>query len=292
MVTVALIQLDLTTQGTDRPRPLPPVEVLIREAAGDGAEFIVLPELWRTGPFELDSTLDAAEPITGPTTHEMSTLAAELGIWLHAGSILESDASIPVVVAARGDTATNAAATTTLAPTQVSTAIPVTRRYNTSLVFDPTGDLVARYRKRHLFGFDTGEAALIDAGDDVVVVDTPLGRTGLATCYDLRFPEHFRALVAAGAESIVLTSGWPEVRIGHWHTLTRARAIENQVNLLACNATGLSGTMPLGGSSAAIDPWGYVTAEAGPAATTLLAQVDPTAPARTRAEFPVLRDRR
>lgn len=263
MVTVALIQVDLTTSDAARPRPLQPVEALIRDAAADGAEFIVLPELWRTGPFELESTVGAAEPITGPTAVAMSDLAAELGVWLHAGSILESDG-----------------------------APAAARLFNTSLLFDPAGELIATYRKRHLFGFDSGEAALLDAGDDVVVVDTPLGPTGLATCYDLRFPEHFRTLLDVGAESIVLTSGWPDVRIGHWRTLTRARAIENQVNLLACNATGLSGTVPLGGSSAVIDPWGAVTAEAGPGATTLLTQVDPTAPARTRAEFPVLRDRR
>ncbi|MDQ1248590.1 MAG: Carbon-nitrogen family hydrolase [Actinomycetota bacterium] len=263
MVTVALVQVDLTTSDPTRPRQVQPVEVLIREAAEDGAEFIVLPELWRTGPFELEATLGAAEPLTGPTAQAMAGLAAELGVWLHAGSMLELDLT---------DGAD--------------------RRFNTSLLFGPTGDLVATYRKRHLFGFDTGEAALIDAGDEFVVVDTPLGRTGLATCYDLRFPEHFRALVDAGAESIVLTSGWPEVRIGHWTTLTAARAIEDQVNLLACNATGASGQMRLGGSSAVIDPWGAVVAQAGNGPQTLLAHVAPTAPGRARTEFPVLRDRR
>ena len=150
---------------------------------------------------------------------------------------------------------------------------------------------MASYRKRHLFGFDSGEAALIDAGDEVVVVDTPIGPTGLATCYDLRFPEHFRALVEAGAEAIIVSSGWPEVRISHWQVLCRARAIENQVNLLACNAAGVSGAVPLGGRSNVLDPWGDVLAEAARSRR-------PWSPTSTRQpgphprEFPVLRDRR
>ena len=268
MVDVALVQLALTAGGSGQVRPIESASEGVKEAAAAGAGFVVLPELWRTGPFELEATLGAAEYIDGPMVSALSTLAAELGIWLHGGSFLER--------ARRGREG----------------PADSTQIYNTSLLFDPAGDLVASYRKRHLFGFDSGEAALIDAGDEVVVVDTPIGPTGLATCYDLRFPEHFRALMEAGAEAIIVSSGWPEVRISHWQVLCRARAIENQVNLLACNAAGVSGAVPLGGRSNVLDPWGDVLAEAGPQPTTLVAHIDPASPGRTRGEFPVLRDRR
>ena len=261
MVEVALLQLDLGPVRNDtsaRMRPLEPVVAQIRHSASVGAEFVVLPELWRTGPFELDSTIGLAERLDGPTASALAQVAQECEIWLHAGSILE------------------------VAPEGV---------YNTSLLFTPTGDLAAHYRKRHLFGFTDGEALHVQAGDDFVVVETPLGPTGLATCYDPRFPEHFRALTDAGAESVVIPSGWPLARIRHWDVLTRARAIENQVWLLGANAAGYSGTVKLGGRSTVIDPWGdAVVAEVG--TPRLTATLDPHAVAVTRADFPVLADRR
>lgn len=260
-----MIQLDLGLYP-DRPYPLEPVSKAVRTAVADGAELVILPELWRTGPFELESTLELAEPADGPTANAMSELAAETGVWLHAGTIL----------------------TTSTAPTSPDG----THTHNTAYLFDPSGALAASYQKRHLFGFDTGEAALINSGDDIVVVDTPLGRTGLATCYDLRFPEHFRALTDAGAESILLSSGWPARRIGHWDILTAARAIENQVNLIACNAAGASGDVGLGGHSVIHDPWGKTLVATGSAESIVVCDVDPGSPAATRAEFPVLRDRR
>jgi predicted amidohydrolase len=264
MLRVAMIQLDLGEYPA-RPYPIEPVAAAVRAAVADGAELVILPELWRTGPFELEGTLGMAEPAEGPTANAMSALAADTGVWLHAGTILTRSAS-----------PTPGHATT----------------HNTAYLFDPAGNLTATYQKRHLFGFDTGEAALINSGDDVVVVDTPLGPTGLATCYDLRFPEHFRTLIDAGAESILLSSGWPARRIGHWDVLACARAIENQVNLIACNATGRSGDVDLGGHSVIYDPWGRVLAQAGGAAEVVICDVDPGAPTETRAEFPVLRDRR
>ncbi len=92
------------------------------------------------------------------------------------------------------------------------------------MVFGPDGGVLATYRKIHLFGFDTGEAVTLSAGSDIVTVQTPLGTTGLATCYDLRFPEMFRALTDVGATAVLIPTGWPEARIGHWDLLTAARA--------------------------------------------------------------------
>ncbi|MCB0915056.1 MAG: carbon-nitrogen family hydrolase [Actinobacteria bacterium] len=265
---VAMVQLDLG-RAESRPTELAGVEHHVLAAAERGAEFVILPELWRTGPFELEATLDLAEPPDGPTATAMAELASRADLWLHAGSVLTAEAT---------ESPDGSGSTTAL--------------YNTSLLFAPAGEMVTSYRKRHLFGFDTGEAALIRSGDEIVVVDTPLGRTGLATCYDLRFPEHFRALVDSGAEAVLLSSGWPARRISHWDRLTAARAIENQVNLVACNATGSSGDVELGGNSVAYDPWGEVLGGLDSAPGTLIVDVDPQAPTRVRAEFPVLRDRR
>lgn len=263
MVLVGIAQLALTPRPTGAARGLDAAAGLVRDAAADGAEFVVLPELWPTGPFELAETLHLAEPIDGPHVTALADLAAEAGVWLLGGSFLES-ASIE-----SGATCT----------------------YNTTVLFDPAGTLAATYRKRHLFGFDAGEAALIDAGNDLVVVDTPLGPTGLATCYDLRFPEHFRALVDAGAEAVLMASGWPAARASHWQTLTRARAIENQVWLIGCNGAGSSGEVPLAGRSAVVDPWGEAV-EAGTEEQVLTLAVDPAMVGQVRRDFPVLRDRR
>ena len=240
-------------------RPLQLGADAIAAAARGGAQFVVLPELWSTGPFELEETVGATQPFDGEFVATMAAQAAQNGVWLHAGSFLE------------------------LAPDG--------RTFNTAVLFNDRGELAATYRKRHLFGFDEGEAALIDAGDDIVVVDTPLGRTGLATCYDLRFPENFRLLLDAGAEVVSLASGWPVRRIHHWDVLTQARAVENQMWLLACNTAGVSGEVPQGGHSVVVDPWGRCT-WAGGEPEILFAEVDTAMAAKTRSEFPVLRDRR
>ena len=257
---VALAQLELQPRAAGSlTRPLSVGADAVADAAAQGAQFVVLPELWSTGPFELDETLGAAQPLDGEFATTMAAVAAEHGVWLHAGSFLEQ--------------------------------APDGRVFNTSVLFNDRGEVAATYRKRHLFGFDEGEAALIDAGEDIVVVDTPLGPTGLATCYDLRFPEHFRLLLDAGAHVVALASGWPVRRIHHWDTLAQARAVENQMWLLACNTAGVSGEVPQGGHSVVVDPWGRCV-WAGDEPTIVFADVDPGMAGQTRAEFPVLRDRR
>jgi predicted amidohydrolase len=188
---------------------------------------------------------------------ELGALATERGVWLHGGSIAER----------AGD-----------------------EYFNTSLLFAPDGALAAAYRKIHLFGFEGGETVLMSGGDELFVVETPLGPTGLATCYDLRFPELFRALVEGGATAVLLTSGWPTPRIEHWDVLTQARAIENQAWFIACNEVGQQPGIRLGGHSVVIDPRGSVVAKAGAGPEVLYVDVDPDAAAQWRAEFPVLGD--
>ncbi|MGV9424215.1 carbon-nitrogen family hydrolase [Streptomyces sp. NPDC003656] len=230
---------------------------LVREQAG--ADLVVLPELWTTGAFAYEDFGTEAEPLEGPTFEAMAKAAADAGVWLHAGSIPERDPEGPL--------------------------------YNTSLVFSPSGDLAAAYRKIHRFGFDKGEAVLMGAGSDLVTVRLPETTLGLGTCYDLRFPELFRSLTAAGAETLVLPAGWPERRRAHWTLLAQARAVENQAFVLACGTAGTHAGVPQAGHSIVVDPWGEVLAEAGADEEVLTVEFDPAKVAETREQFPALKDR-
>lgn len=258
MTSVALVQLaqDTATETTaarvDR-------AIDVTRAACDGADLVVLPELWLAGAFDIHASKEYAEPLDGPLIAAFSDIAAQERTWLHMGSFPERDAN--------GHT------------------------FNTSVLFDPDGTIAATYRKIHLFGFDGGEPSVMSAGEDYVVVDTPLGKTGLATCYDLRFPEQFRALVDAGADAFLIASGWPTKRIEHWRILLRARAIENLAWVVACNGVGTQGGTELGGHSAVIDPLGGIVTEGGPAEEVLVASVDPERATQWRTTFPALEDR-
>ena len=234
------------------------VAALVRAQAG-AADLVVLPELWTIGAFAYEEFAPRAEVLDGPTYEAMAKAAADAGVWLHAGSIPERDPDGPL--------------------------------YNTSLVFSPAGDLVAAYRKIHRFGFDKGEAVLMGAGQDLVTVRLPQTTLGLGTCYDLRFPELFRGLVDAGAETFVLPAGWPERRRSHWTLLARARAVENQAFVLACGTAGTHAGVPQAGHSIVVDPWGEVLAEAGSGEEVLTVEFDPGKVAVTRDQFPALKDR-
>jgi predicted amidohydrolase len=233
------------------------VAALVRDQAG--ADLVVLPELWTTGAFAFEEFGREAEPLEGPTYEAMAEAASDAGVWLHAGSIPERDPDGPL--------------------------------YNTSLVFTPSGDLAAAYRKIHRFGFDKGEAVLMSAGRDLVTVRLPGTTLGVATCYDLRFPELFRSLVDAGAETLVIPAGWPERRREHWTLLAQARAVENQAFVLACGTAGTHARVPQAGHSIVVDPWGQVLAEAGADEEVLTVDFDPGKVATTREQFPALKDR-
>ncbi|MFF5365823.1 carbon-nitrogen family hydrolase [Streptomyces sp. NPDC013187] len=233
------------------------VAALVREQSG--ADLVVLPELWTTGAFAYEEFGREAEPLEGPTYEAMAKAASDAGVWLHAGSIPERDPDGPL--------------------------------YNTSLVFSPSGDLAAAYRKIHRFGFDKGEAVLMGAGTELVTVRLPETTLGLSTCYDLRFPELFRGLVDAGAETLVVSAGWPERRRSHWTLLAQARAVENQSFLLACATAGTHAGVPQAGHSMVVDPWGEVLAQAGAGEEVLTVEFDPGKVATTREQFPALKDR-
>ena len=221
-----------------------------------GADLVVLPELWPDGGFAYDAWAAGAQGLDGTVVTSLRAAAAELGATVHMGSFVERDEA--------------------------------GRLFNTSVLIGPTGALLATYRKIHLFGFGAGEPAVMTAGEDTVVHDT----FGLATCYDLRFPEMFRALLDAGTETVLLPAAWPARRVGHWRLLVQARAVEDQVMVIACNTGGSHAGVPMGGHSMVVDPWGEVLAEAGTGEEVLVVQVDPGVVAATRAAFPVLGDRR
>ena len=242
-------------------------------AAQAGADLVVLPELWAPTGFDYRRWPDAAEPLDGPTVTAVAKAAREAGATVHAGSIMER--------AADGD------------PDRGPDGRGL---WNTSVVLSPSGEVVATYRKIHRFGFAGGEPRLIEPGERVVTVDVPTTsgdvRVGLATCYDLRFPEQFRLLTDAGATVFAIPAAWPAARVGHWTLLGRARAVENQAAVIQCNTAGTHARTPMGGRSQVVDPMGEVVAELGDDEDVLVADVDTDAIAAWRAEFPVLADRR
>ena len=224
------------------------------------ADLVMLPELWLTGAFATEQAIASAEPLDGPTFGALAEAARKARVHVLAGSLAEAGS----------------------------------KPFNTAVVFGPDGSRLAVYRKIHLFGFDGGEAEAFSAGDPTPVVwESPWGRLGLATCYDLRFPELFRALVDAGALGFLVPTGWPQRRIGRWDVLARARAIENQAWLVGVNAVGTHAGFQMGGHSVVVDPVGEVLHEA-PDNTEQVAvvDIDIATAIRWREEFPALRDRR
>ncbi|WP_231861578.1 MULTISPECIES: carbon-nitrogen family hydrolase [Frankia] len=236
------------------------VRRVLADLRSTDADLVVLPELWATGYFRFDAYQAQAEPLTGPTLTALREVARERRFHLVAGSLVE-----------RADDG---------------------RLHNTTALIGPGGDILHTYRKIHLFGYGSDEARLLTPGTTVDAVRTELGCIGLATCYDLRFPELFRLLGDAGADLVAVVSAWPAARLEHWRVLTRARAIENQVHLVACNVAGRHAGRDLAGASVVVDPWGVVLAEGGQGPARVRAELDPALPAAVRAEFPVLTHRR
>ncbi|WP_435186001.1 carbon-nitrogen family hydrolase [Halobellus sp. EA9] len=231
----------------------------IRDAAERGGDLVVLPEMWPVGYFAFDAYDDAAESVPGPTTERLADLADECSIHLHGGSIVERE----------GDDL-----------------------YNTSVLFGPDGDLLATYRKMHLFGYESEEARRLTPGETPCAVDTDLGTLGLTTCYDLRFPALYRSLVDEGVEILLVTSAWPSERRDHWHLFARTRAVENQSLLVAANLAGSVRDVDLAGESVVVDPWGVERANAGREPGAANATIDRDEIQEVRESFPALDDRR
>jgi predicted amidohydrolase len=245
-------------------------EELIRAAAKAGAAFVGTPEnATFLGPHA--AKVRGAEPLDGATCSRFAALAGELGIELLLGSFNE-----------RGrDSA---------------------RCRNTSVLFGRDGSRRAVYRKLHLFDVDVPggvsfrESETVESGDEVVVAETPLARFGLSICYDLRFGELYRALVARGAEAIFVPSAFTAATgAAHWEALLRARAIESQAYVLAPAQWGRhddGGLKESFGRAMIVDPWGEVLARIDEGTGFALAEIDLEKVARVRAAIPTAKHRK
>ena len=145
--------------------------------------------------------------------------------------------------------------------------------FNTAYIIDTSGEEVARYRKVHLFSM-AGEDRYFKRGREKIVSDTRIGKLGVIICYDLRFPELVRGLALNGAEVLVVPAQWPKARVYHWRTLAIARAIENQLFVVACNRTGWHKKEEYPGNSLIIDPWGEVLSEGSEKEGFIIAEID------------------
>jgi len=259
------------SSGADVSQNLDLASALLREARSDGCKLAVLPENFALMPKQgRDKARHAENPGEGPIQAFLSETAAELEFWIIAGSM-------PLVS-------------------------PESERvYGACLVVDDDGRTRVIYRKIHLFDVDLPdreesyrESHSMYPGDEPVTVMTPAGRVGVTICYDLRFPELYRALVDDGASVFTVPAAFTAVTgKAHWHTLLRARAIENLAYVIA---PGQFGTHPDGretfGHSLIIDPWGQIIAEQAEGNCVVAADIDQEEPAKLRERFPALANRR
>jgi predicted amidohydrolase len=223
-------------------------------------DLLVLPELWTIHAFNLEALQANAISLNDSLFQRISEMAKSAKKWLHAGTfpIKHTDGTFT----------------------------------NTAVVFNPNGEIAVSYSKIHLFGFADGEQKYLSSGNEVVVAQTPLGDTGISTCYDLRFPELYREQVSLGATSFLISAGWPTVRAEHWNILLKARAIENQAFVIAACGRGTVNNTELAGHSMVIDPRGLVVAQATNNDEFVDAELDLALVDTWRSEFPVLLDRR
>ncbi len=267
---VAAIQMN---SSADVGENLRLADKLIGDAVDDGCRMVVLPENFALMPVRgRDKAKAAEEPGDGPIQAFLSGVSKRHGIWVIAGSM-------PLT----------------------SPEIEAERVYGACPVYDANGITQAIYRKIHLFDVDLAESQesyresrSMVAGDEVTTVDTPCGRVGLTICYDLRFPELFRQLVDAGAIMFTVPAAFTATTgEAHWHTLLRARAIENLAYVVAAGQYGehADGRSTYG-HSLIIDPWGQILAEAATGNCFVAADIDRGLPAKLRSEFPALANRR
>lgn len=263
MTSVAAIQMVSTPEVGEN---LATVRRLVGQAAARGATLVALPEYWPImGMSDADKVAHAERPGSGPIQDCMAGLAREHGIWLVGGTL-------PVVSPEAG------------------------KVLNTTLVYDPQGQAMGRYDKIHLFGFNKGsesydEARTIVPGAQVGTFEAPFGRVGLSVCYDLRFPELYRAM---GECALVIVPAAFTYTTGraHWEVLLRARAIENQCYVLAAAQGGLhvNGRRTFG-HSMLVDPWGEVKAVLPEGEGVVCGDLDPAFLAGVRESLPALRHR-
>jgi predicted amidohydrolase len=265
-LVIAAVQMQ---SGIDKEQNLSMTERLVDEAVEKGARMIALPEHFSFGG-TLRLQRENAEPIPGPTVDRLRKKASTARVYLVGGSLAERSEETE-------------------------------RVFNTSVLIDPRGDITATYRKIHLFDLEMGDQTVIresdffEPGNSIVAVKTEYGVVGLTICYDLRFPEIYRALAVKGANIIfVVSSFMASTGRDHWEPLLRARAIENQVFIAAPNQIGpIPGTdLVRYGHSAIVDPWGNMLSEASDTDGVITAEIDFDYLTMVRRQLPSLAGRR
>lgn len=253
---VALLQMDIRLGQVEDNRAK--VRTMLAEGLARGAELFVLPEMWTTG-YKLPEIQQLGEPEDGPTMQMLQRFAAEHAVEVIAGSIAETSGG---------------------------------KVYNTAYAINGGGKVVAKYRKMHLIGL-MDEEKYISPGESKVLFDMSFGRAGLIICYDLRFTELPRALALAGCQTLFVPAEWPASRGGHWLALNMARAIENQMFVIAVNRVGRDENNVFFGNSLVVNPWGEVLAQGSEAEEqVLVVDVDFAAVQEIRQRMPVFADRR
>jgi len=254
MTSIRAAAIQFTVKPGDVDANLAYVREALPRAAAQGAHLAVLPEMWSSG-FAYGKLNDLALRTAG-IVDELLALSRELKMVI-VGSLPEPN----------GD-----------------------KVFNTVHVMD-NGTLAGVYRKIHLFSL-LGEDRAFSGGDSWLLADTSIGKVGVIICYDLRFPELSRRLAVEGAQVICVPAQWPKPRDEHWRTLLRARAMENQLFVVACNACGIIGKLDFFGMSMIIDAKGDVLAEAGEREGEIIASLDMQTMTDWRAQIPCFNDRK
>lgn len=251
---ISIVQMDMKCNAPQE--NFAHAEALIRRAAEDSPDVILLPETWNTGFFPHEGLAAYCDRDGAETKQRIGALAKEYRVNIVAGS----------VSTLRGE-----------------------RIFNTAYIFDRTGACIAQYDKTHLFTY-AHEHLFYTPGDSLCTFSLDGTPCALLTCYDLRFPELARTLALRGAAVLFVPAQWPAKRRGHWETLLAARAIENQIFVAACNSCAADTLC--GGSSRILDPWGSVLAAADGGETVFSAALDLSVLGEIRETINVYRDRR
>ena len=231
---------------------------LIRQAAAEKPDVIVLPETWNLGFFPKENLREHCDQDGERSRQVIGALAKELGINIIAGSIANLKSG---------------------------------KIYNTAYVFDRCGNTLASYDKTHLFS-PSGEDKYFSKGDHIVTFNLDGVHCGIVICYDIRFAELIRSIALMNIDVLFVVAQWPETRIAHWQVLNKARAIENQIFVCCVNSCAKAGEVKFGGHSAIISPWGEVLLEATGDEQILCGKLDLSILAGIRSSINVYRDRR
>ncbi len=256
MAKLSISLAQMTIHLGEPKRNFAQVEKWTVEAARRGSHIVVFPELWSTG-YALDRARELSDNLHEGLFPQVAALAGANKISV-VGSMLEK----------RGLESSNSAP-----------------------FFAANGRMMGIYRKIHLFRL-MDEDKYLQAGASPLTLDLPWGRTALAICYDLRFPELFRRYALEDVELVIIPAEWPQARIDHWRALMIARAIENQCYMIGVNTVGKIGETVFGGHSMIVDPWGRIVVEAGDEPQLITAEIELDRIKEVRNTIPVFEDRR